>query len=106
EAGGSPAITCSVKVAFFVLGCPLSSRTGLPCLSVMGSSYCVGCTTLPFAYGLNVCTTPCDTKSRAKMTARGRRIYRVVRVRSTQKFPMVCAERRGEARAQDAGAPH
>ena len=38
EAAGPTARTCSVSVAFFVLGWPFSSRTGLPSLPVTGSS--------------------------------------------------------------------
>ncbi len=38
DAAGPTAITCSVSVTFFVFGCPFSSRTALPSLSVTGSS--------------------------------------------------------------------
>ena len=41
EAAGPTAMTCSVSVDFLVFGWPFSSRTGLPSLSMTGSSYSV-----------------------------------------------------------------
>ena len=38
EAAGPTAMTCSVSVDFLVFGWPFSSSTGLPSLSVIGSS--------------------------------------------------------------------
>ena len=49
EAAGPTAMTCSVSVDFFILGWPFSSSTGLPSLSVSGSSYWVGWTTVALA---------------------------------------------------------
>ena len=37
----------------------------------------------------SVCTTPCETRTSARTSERGRRIYTTERVRSTQTFPMV-----------------
>ena len=98
EAAGPTAITCSVSVDFFVLGWPFSSRAGLPSLSVIGSSYEVGCTTAAFAYAPNVWTTPWETRISARTKDTGRRMYRVVRVRSTQKLPTVALDRRANPR--------
>ena len=42
DAAGPTAMICSVNVDFFVFGWPFSSSTGLPSLSVTGSSYSVG----------------------------------------------------------------
>jgi hypothetical protein len=49
EAAGPTAMTCSVSVDFFILGWPFASSTGLPSLSVSGSSYCVVWTTFALA---------------------------------------------------------
>ncbi len=49
EAAGPTAMTCSVSVDFFILGWPFASSTGLPSLSVSGSSYWVGWTTVAVA---------------------------------------------------------
>ena len=46
DAAGPTARTCSLRVAFVILGWPFSSRTGLPSLSVSGTSYWVGWTTV------------------------------------------------------------
>ncbi len=48
EAAGPTAMTCSVSLAFFVFGWPLSSRAGLPSLSVTGSSCATDWTTAAF----------------------------------------------------------
>ena len=44
EAAGPTAMTCSVSVDFFIFGWPVASSTGLPAVSVSGSSYSVGWT--------------------------------------------------------------
>jgi hypothetical protein len=43
------AMTCSVSLAFRVLGWPFSSRTSVPSAPVTGSSYSTGCITAAFA---------------------------------------------------------
>ena len=65
-ATGPIAMICSVSRAFFVFGCPLSSRTGLPSGSVTGSSYSTGCTTATCAYGAKFMGTPCHTSTGAR----------------------------------------
>src|SRR5262245_50846368 len=74
EAAGPTAMTCSVSVDFLVFGCPCSSSTGLPSMSVTGSSYWLGCTTVAVAYGLNVCTTPWETSTSASTDRKSTRL--------------------------------
>ena len=70
----------------------------MPSLSASGTLYWLGCATVTFAYGLKVWTTPWDTSARASINESGSRMYSVVRVRSTQKLPMVSADRRARPR--------
>src|SRR5262249_62252708 len=51
EAAGPTAITCSVSFDFLVVGWPFASRTGLPSLSTIGSSYSVGLGTVAVGDG-------------------------------------------------------
>ncbi len=98
EAAGPTAITCSFCVAFSVTGLPFSSLSGWPAASSFGLSYSTDSTSGTVGYAENVCTTPCDTSTSAKMNDSGSRMYSVVRVISTQKLPIVCAVWRAKPR--------
>ena len=74
DAAGPTARICSLRVAFVIFGWPFSSRTGLPSLSVSGTSYWVGWTTVTFAYSPKVWTTPWETRTSASTNERGSRM--------------------------------
>ena len=54
-----------------------------------GSSIVGGSSRLTARYGAKLCTTPCDISTTASTSDSGSKTYSVLRVKSTQKLPIV-----------------
>ena len=54
-----------------------------------GTSIVTGSSKLTVRYGAKLCTTPCDISTTASTNDSGSKMYSVLRVRSTQKLPIV-----------------